>query len=99
MTTTVPLPEWLRGDFSNLRNSSGQLITIYDPLNTIPDGSGGIIRQPFPGNRIPEDRIDPVARRVREFFPAPNATPINQFTQVNNYTATGKAASDDDRFD
>jgi Carboxypeptidase regulatory-like domain len=31
---TVPLDEWRRGDFSNLRNANGQPIIIYDPLTT-----------------------------------------------------------------
>ena len=63
-TFTVPLPEWRTGDFSNLRNGSGQLITIYDPATTRPDpdNPGQFIRDPFPGNLIPADRISPGAR-------------------------------------
>ncbi len=98
-TTTVPLEEWKRGDFSNLRNSAGQPILLFDPLTTRPDGSGNFIRTQFAGNRVPEERIDPVARNVMKFFAAPNTTPSNQFTQVNNFTGDGKAASLDDRFD
>lgn len=109
-TATVPLPEWLRGDFSNLRNSSGQLIRIYDPLTTrlnpgydptrpVSASNSQYIRDQFPDNRIPENRIDPVARRVAAFFPAPNTAPRNQFTQLDNFIATGKGVSDDDRFD
>ena len=30
----VPLEEWKTGDFSNLRDSKGNLIKIYDPLTT-----------------------------------------------------------------
>jgi hypothetical protein len=40
------------GDFSQTRNSSGQLITIYDPLTTR-TVNGVIVRDPFPGNMIP----------------------------------------------
>ncbi len=99
LTTTVPLEEWKRGDFSNLRNSAGAPILVYDPLTTRPDGQGGFTRDAFAGNRIPEARIDPVARRVAPFFASPNTTPTNPFTQVNNFTASGKAASGDDRLD
>jgi Carboxypeptidase regulatory-like domain/TonB dependent receptor len=98
-TGTVPLEEWKRGDFSNLRTASGAPITIYDPLTTKPDGQGGFIRDPFQGNRIPENRIDPVARKLMSFFPAPNTTPTNAFTQVNNFLIQGSQANDDDRFD
>jgi hypothetical protein len=31
-TGTVPIEAWRQGDFSDLRNGSGALITIYDPL-------------------------------------------------------------------
>jgi Carboxypeptidase regulatory-like domain len=94
-TQTVPLPEWLRGDFSNLRNASGQPIRIYDPLTTKPDGT----RDPFPGNIIPPERIDPVSRALTSYFPAPNTAPTNPFTQANNFTGAGKSANDEHRFD
>ncbi len=98
-TGTVPLEEWKRGDFSNLRNAAGQLITIYDPLTTAPDGSGNFIRQAFADNRIPDARIDPVARNLMRFFPAANANPVSQFTQVNNFFVGSKAKSGDNRYD
>src|SRR5215510_5367063 len=58
-TGTMPLAEWRRGDFSNLKNSSGQPIIIYDPLTTRPDPANPsrFIRDPFPGNIIPAARI------------------------------------------
>ncbi len=58
-TFTVPLPEWRRGAFSNLRNAAGQPIIIYDPLTTRPDPNnpGRFIRDPFPNNLIPLDRM------------------------------------------
>lgn len=95
LTTTVPLPEWQRGDFSNLRNAAGQQIKIYDPLKVNPDGS----REQFPDNIIPQDRIDPVARQLLSYFPAPNTTPSNPFLQTNNFTAAGKSSGDEHRFD
>lgn len=98
-TGTVPLPEWIEGDFSNLRNGAGQPLLIYDPLTTRPDGAGSFTRDAFPGNRIPEARIDPVARRALSFFPLPNAQPVNVSTQQNNYFGQGKGKSDDDRLD
>jgi hypothetical protein len=87
-TGTVPRPEQLAGDFSNLRNAAGNPITIYDPLTTRPNPSGtGFIRDAFPGNRIPANRIDPIAARLIPFFPAPN-TAGNPVTGVNNYSRT-----------
>lgn len=77
---TVPLESWKNGDFSDLRNGNGQAITIYDPLNVAQDAAGNWIRQPFTGNRIPRDRMDPVALNMLQYWPRPNAVPTNQFT-------------------
>ena len=90
-TFTVPLPEWRNGDFSNFRNGSGQLITIYDPATTRADPAnpGQFIRDPFPGNVIPPNRISPMARAMMAYWPLPNTTPTNPFTQTNNFSASG----------
>ena len=60
-TYTVPDEAQLRGDFSNLRNAQGQLITIYDPATGRLE-NGQWVRDPFPNNMIPANRIDPMAR-------------------------------------
>ncbi|HEY6212696.1 MAG TPA: carboxypeptidase-like regulatory domain-containing protein, partial [Vicinamibacterales bacterium] len=44
------------GDFSQFTNAAGALIPIYDPATT--DASGN--RKQFPGNVIPQNRINPV---------------------------------------
>lgn len=96
-TATVPLPEWLAGDFSNLRNSTGtSLITIYDPITVRQDPKNPSlwIRDPFPGNRIPPDRIDPVARNMSAYWPKPNFPPLNPYTQQNNFISSGPSRSD-----
>jgi hypothetical protein len=95
----VPLPEWRRGDFSNLRNGSGAPIIVYDPLTTRETSPGQFTRDPFLNNIIPESRINPVARNLMRFWPLPNTTPINPFTQTNNYTAAGTNISGDDKLD
>src|SRR5215475_5985719 len=43
----VPTADEVAGDFSNTRDFNGNLITIIDPET----------KQPFPGNKIPADRI------------------------------------------
>jgi len=95
-TATVPLPEWLAGDFSNLRNSAGtSLITIYDPTTVRQDPSDPTkwIRDPFVNNKIPAQMIDPVAKNLGSYWPAPNFPPLNAFTQQNNFINTGAATS------
>jgi hypothetical protein len=100
-TFTVPLPEWRTGDFSTLRNASGQTIVLYDPSTTQPDPAnpGQYIRDPFPGNRIPPERLSAVGRALTQYWPLPNTTPANAFTQSNNYTLAGATQNDSDRVD
>ena len=59
--STVPTEAMKRGDFSDLVDAQGRLITIYDPA-TGRDVNGVWTRDPFPGNIIPANRINPVAR-------------------------------------
>ena len=96
---SVPIAEWLNGDFSNLRNGNGQPIILYDPVTAADDGTGRYVRQPFPGNKIPRERFDPVTVNLLKYFPKSNATPTNAFTQQNNFFASGKTPNDDDKFD
>jgi Carboxypeptidase regulatory-like domain/TonB dependent receptor len=100
-TFSVPLVEWRAGDFSNLRAASGQPIIIYDPATTRldPANPGQFIRDPFPGNRIPADRLSPVGLALASYWPLPNVEPLNAFTQSNNYTLAGASPNDNDRVD
>jgi hypothetical protein len=69
---TLPTALERAGDFSQSRNSAGQLITIYDPLTTRPNPNGtGFIRDPFPGNIIPANRINPIAVAMMTNMPLP----------------------------
>jgi len=70
-TLRVPTAAMRRGDFSNFRNASGQMIPIYDPLTT--DAAGN--RQPFPGNIIPANRINPVGQAFANALPLPTLHP------------------------
>lgn len=84
--STVPISTWRSGDFSNFYNANGALIPIYDPATLKPNPNGsGQVRDQFPGNRIPSSRFDPIAMKMLNFWPAPNATPTNPFTQSNNF--------------
>jgi hypothetical protein len=60
------------GDFSAFTNASGRQIVIYDPLTTDPVTGA---RQPFPGNVIPANRINPVGANIVKYLPLPNVNP------------------------
>jgi hypothetical protein len=91
LTVSVPEPQWLTGDFSNLtyydaNTGSQQPEIIYDPLTLHANASGVLVRDPFPGNIIPASRIDPVAQTLLSYYPKPNTAPtpgLNPWT--NNY--------------
>jgi len=76
LTVSWPRPEMRTGDFSKLVNGAGQAITIYDPTTAVYDASGNIVtnRQPFPGNIIPANRINPAALVLTKLMPLPNTT-------------------------
>ncbi len=91
--TSVPTQLQKDGDFSQTyfaRDAAGnlQVQTIYDPFTTR-DGPGGtLLRDAFPGNRIPGNRISPIARNVLGLIPLGNV-PGNSITQLSNLVSTG----------
>jgi hypothetical protein len=98
-TTTVPTLAQRNGDFSQTFAQNGQLIRIFDPFTTRPNPSGsGFVRDQFPGNVIPADRMDPVARQVLNYYPLPNQAG-NAVTGAQNYFATGTAELNVDNLD
>jgi hypothetical protein len=96
---TLPTDEQMGGDFSKTLTAAGQLRTIYDPFTTTPDPSrpGQFLRTPFPGNRIPVNRFDPVSANVLKYYgPRPNL-PGQPNTGQNNFFFQGKAPTDVNR--
>ncbi len=80
---SVPEPEFFNGDFSKLTNSNGQKITIYDPA-TGAMVNGAFVRQPFPGNLIPLNRINPISKSILSYEAAPNTTTPGQPYSIND---------------
>ena len=81
---TFPTVGQREGNFSDLRDTQGRLIPIYDPYST--QGSGAsVTRQLFPGNIIPANMLDPVAKNINQFYPIPNRAPTDPFTNANNF--------------
>jgi len=78
-TLSIPSLKERAGDFSDWRDTDGNLIPIYDPATTrIVDGV--VVRDPFPGNVIPADRISPIAQQFLQYLPQPtNDNPLNNY--------------------
>ncbi|MEJ7607918.1 MAG: carboxypeptidase-like regulatory domain-containing protein, partial [Bryobacteraceae bacterium] len=65
----LPSAAMRTGNFSELL---GRGVQIYDPTTRVVNPDGTITAQPFAGNIIPANRINPIATKLLEFYPAPN---------------------------
>jgi len=75
--SSVPTAAMKAGDFSKLVDAQGRPIIIYDPA-TGRDVNGVWTRDPFPGNVIPQNRFNPTAKYLMQFFPEANCTTPGQ---------------------
>lgn len=83
---TIPLEAMHRGDFSGWTpNAPGVVVPIFDPSTTRVE-NGAVVRDAFPGNRIPTSRISRLSSAIASYFPAPNAPGV-----VRNYRTPGTA--------
>src|SRR5580704_17397012 len=96
---SAPTDAQHQGDFSQTLNAAGKLVTIYDPItaraNPSFDPTKAVsltnlqtIRDPFPGNRIPGNRMDAVALKVLQDIPGLNQAG-DPTTGLNNWYALG----------
>jgi len=85
---TVPTLKMRQGDFSEVPG------TIYDPLTTVALPGGGITRESFPGNVIPQIRWDPVTAKLMNAYPLPTSAAL-----ANNLVTTPARTQDWNQFD
>src|SRR5438876_2943124 len=78
-TYSVPTPAMFNGDFSELAATT----TIYDPVT----------KQPFQGNKIPADRLDPISLKFLKYY---NSSTLPGLT--NNYTQFNSSPLNRDAF-
>jgi hypothetical protein len=84
---TVPTAPERNGDYTqSFTTKTGDPtrypVTIYDPLTTDPATAR---RSPFPGNKIPSNRISPIAAKILTFIPLPNAAGDASSSASNNF--------------
>ncbi len=81
---TIPTLAEHGGDWSASVDAAGSPLPIYDPQSTAPNPAFDrtkpvsnenleYLRNPFPANRIPTARLDPVAQAAVKLYPAPNS--------------------------
>jgi carboxypeptidase family protein len=97
---SVPTPEMYQGDFSKWVDAQGRLIPIYDPATTRANPNGtGSIRDPFPGNVIPQNRFSAFSKQVMAFGAKttpnrPGLVPGTSNWVRNNFVSTGGTIED-----
>jgi hypothetical protein len=88
----VPTAAQWSGDFSNsgFRNN----LPIFDPATTAPNPAGsGFVRDPFPGNIIPANRITAFAKGIQAIYPVAQVS----VAKGNNYFLPISHISDNDQ--
>ncbi|BCS34335.1 hypothetical protein TBR22_A35650 [Luteitalea sp. TBR-22] len=85
---TVPTEAQRNGDFSALLPLG---IVIYDPATARLE-NGQVRRDPFPGNIIPANRINAVAKEMLKYYPLPNQAGNAQ--GQNNYISNNPRGDD-----
>lgn len=95
-TLNVPTELQKAGDFSQTYNARRVQVLVYDPATSRSEG-GSVLRDPFPANRIPAARMDPVALKILPFYPSPNRAP-DDIAGANNFRANNVTALTRDNY-
>ncbi|MGH9834122.1 MAG: carboxypeptidase regulatory-like domain-containing protein [Blastocatellia bacterium] len=92
LTRSVPALEFLDGDFSKLVDRTGRQIDIYDPLTG--NAANNYTRTKFPGNKIPANRINPIAKKILGYMPKPNVSDPTADYSKSNFFLSPNLATD-----
>ena len=99
LLTTVPTALERSGDFSQTRGANGQpIVDLRSGDHRAQSRRERIHARAVSGNRIPRDRMDPVALNVLKYWPEPNQAG-DPATGRNNFYASGSAQVNTDNFD
>jgi hypothetical protein len=79
---TAPTQAMRNGDFS------AENVVVKDPLTGLP----------FSGNRIPDNRISPIAKSILTLYPLPNNGPTDRL-RVANYIRNSSSSLNSDQYD
>jgi hypothetical protein len=106
---TVPTLKQRQGDFSDTVDAQGRPVTIFDPATTRLNPSFNAnaapsftnpqyIRDPFPNNRIPSNRFNPIALALMKYWPEPdpgkgNIDGSQNYTRASSLVNSGRQYS------
>ncbi len=104
---SVPNAAFKSGDFSSILGEQVGVDAlgrpayrnqVFDPNTSRPvtnaQGQQVIVRDPFPGNRIPTNRLSPAALKIQQLFPLPQTS-----ANFANYSSFGGIKDDNYEYD
>ncbi len=86
-----------QGDFSQSLVDAGVKVQIFDPLTGKLEGNR-VKRDPFPGNQIPQTRIDPMAKIYLGYYPQPNRAAMPNSSHDQNFVGSTTNPYSNDRW-
>jgi hypothetical protein len=92
--STSTIPTLAQQQMLQTGNFSGLGTTIYNPYSTTTGATGVVTRNPFPGNQIPANLLDPAAVKLTSLLPVPTSGGA-----TNNYIYNGTLTQRTDQFD
>jgi hypothetical protein len=96
-TAGVPTDLERQGDFSQSLIDAGLPVMIFDPLTARTD-AGRVVRDPFPGNRIPQGRINPLSKIYLGYYPQPNRPAQPGSSHDQNFIGSSNTPYTNDRW-
>ena len=84
---TVPSVAMRNGDFSAVPVAAARSDAVHGRRRARPDCAA------FPGNQIPASRINPISKKLLEFYPEPNGAGT-----INNYVSQQNRVINKDQF-
>jgi len=98
VATGVPTALERQGDFSQSLIDQGNPVQLFDPLTGKLTPDGRVVRDPFPGNQIPQGRFNAVSKIYLGFYPQPNRAPQPGSSHDQNFIGSTTNTNDNNRW-
>lgn len=93
-TNLTDLTRLQSGSYTDALGNASPAGTVFDPATTQLLPNGKYSRQPFAGNLLPANRLDPNAIKLLNLYPAPTTSAL-----LNNYNVNRNNTLDTNSFD
>jgi hypothetical protein len=97
-TTGVPTALERQGDFSQSLIDQGQPVRLFDTTTGRVGPDGRVVRDPYPGNVIPQARFNPLSKNYLGFYPNPNKAPQAGSSHDLNYIGSTTNKNNNNRW-